>query len=153
MTDLTLCNSFEHNLIFVWGGGVQDPVNSPAPGKGKRVATWFSKAKQVSAKLSHIVNRVMIYYLHVIVVLLLISGGHITGRHDTHRTLSACPLYHNMSVEDCKVSPNLRLCVVILWVAGCCKPFVVSSAWLTWKLSNDLRLIRPRKGKFAFSWP
>lgn len=30
------------------------------------------------------------------------SKGHITGRHDTHRTLSACPLYHNMSVEDCK---------------------------------------------------
>lgn len=32
--------------------------------------------------------------------------GHITGRHDTHRTLSACPLYHNMSVEDCKVIEN-----------------------------------------------
>lgn len=30
------------------------------------------------------------------------SKGHITGRHDTHRTLSACPLYHNMSAEDCK---------------------------------------------------
>lgn len=30
------------------------------------------------------------------------SRGHITGRHDTHRTLSACPLYHNMTVDECK---------------------------------------------------
>ena len=30
--------------------------------------------------------------------------GHISGRHETHRTLTACPLYHNMSAEECKVS-------------------------------------------------
>ncbi|KAK2156819.1 hypothetical protein LSH36_204g04022 [Paralvinella palmiformis] len=30
------------------------------------------------------------------------SKGHLTGRHDTHRTLTACPLYHNMTAEQCK---------------------------------------------------
>ncbi|ESO07264.1 hypothetical protein HELRODRAFT_76642 [Helobdella robusta] len=30
------------------------------------------------------------------------SKGHITGKYDKHRTLSACPLYHNMSVDECK---------------------------------------------------
>jgi histone acetyltransferase MYST2 len=30
------------------------------------------------------------------------SQGHITGRHDTHRTLAGCPLYHNMTIESCK---------------------------------------------------
>ncbi|KAL5021148.1 hypothetical protein ScPMuIL_000303 [Solemya velum] len=30
------------------------------------------------------------------------SKGHLTGRHDKHRTLSACPLYHNTSAEECK---------------------------------------------------
>jgi len=28
--------------------------------------------------------------------------GHITGRHDSHRSLTACPLYHNMSADECK---------------------------------------------------
>ncbi|XP_033756553.1 histone acetyltransferase KAT7-like [Pecten maximus] len=30
------------------------------------------------------------------------SKGHLTGRHDRHRTLASCPLYHNTSAEDCK---------------------------------------------------
>jgi len=28
--------------------------------------------------------------------------GHITGRHDSHRSLTACPLYHNMSADECR---------------------------------------------------
>ncbi|KAH3707378.1 histone acetyltransferase KAT7-like [Dreissena polymorpha] len=30
------------------------------------------------------------------------SKGHLTGKHDSHRTLSACPLYHNTTAEACK---------------------------------------------------
>ena len=30
--------------------------------------------------------------------------GHLTGKYETHRTLSACPLYHNTSAQECKVS-------------------------------------------------
>ena len=30
------------------------------------------------------------------------SKGHLTGRHDTHRTLTACPIYHNLTAEGCK---------------------------------------------------
>lgn len=30
------------------------------------------------------------------------SAGHLTGRHDRHRTLASCPLYHNTTAEECK---------------------------------------------------
>lgn len=30
------------------------------------------------------------------------SKGHLTGKHDSHRTLSGCPLYHNTTAEECK---------------------------------------------------
>lgn len=30
------------------------------------------------------------------------SKGHLTGRHETHRTLASCPLYHNTSADECK---------------------------------------------------
>ncbi|KAI0210916.1 Histone acetyltransferase KAT7 [Lamellibrachia satsuma] len=30
------------------------------------------------------------------------SKGHLTGKHDTHRTISGCPLYNNMTAEECK---------------------------------------------------
>jgi len=35
--------------------------------------------------------------------------GHITGRHDSHRSLTACPLYHNMSADECKAC-SLQSC-------------------------------------------
>ncbi|XP_046358489.1 histone acetyltransferase KAT7-like isoform X1 [Haliotis cracherodii] len=30
------------------------------------------------------------------------SKGHLSGRNATHRTLTACPLYHNTTAEECK---------------------------------------------------
>ncbi|XP_063434737.1 histone acetyltransferase KAT7-like [Mytilus trossulus] len=30
------------------------------------------------------------------------SAGHLTGRHDRHRTLASCPLYHNTTADECK---------------------------------------------------
>lgn len=30
------------------------------------------------------------------------SKGHLTGRHETHRTLASCPLYHNTTADECK---------------------------------------------------
>lgn len=30
------------------------------------------------------------------------SKGHLTGKHDSHRTLTGCPLYHNTTAEECK---------------------------------------------------
>jgi histone acetyltransferase MYST2 len=38
-----------------------------------------------------------IYLMHSVL------AGHITGKHETHRTISACPLYHNLTTEECKV--------------------------------------------------
>ncbi|CAG2068053.1 unnamed protein product, partial [Timema podura] len=32
------------------------------------------------------------------------SQGHLGGRLDKHFTIEACPLYHNMSIQECKVS-------------------------------------------------
>lgn len=53
--------------------------------------------------------------------------GHITGRHDTHRTLSACPLYHNMSVEDCKVIEN---CTGVM--NSVYSSYLKRQEWCTW---------------------
>lgn len=38
----------------------------------------------------------------VLITWCIVDVGHITGRHDSHRSLTACPLYHNMSAEECK---------------------------------------------------
>uniref|UniRef100_UPI00358F42E7 histone acetyltransferase KAT7-like isoform X2 n=1 Tax=Myxine glutinosa TaxID=7769 RepID=UPI00358F42E7 len=32
------------------------------------------------------------------------SMGHLTGKHERHFSISGCPLYHNLSAEECKVS-------------------------------------------------
>ncbi|ESO81950.1 hypothetical protein LOTGIDRAFT_135618, partial [Lottia gigantea] len=31
------------------------------------------------------------------------SKGHLSGRHESHRTLTSCPLYHNTTADECKV--------------------------------------------------
>ena len=38
----------------------------------------------------------MIYFLICYV-------GHITGKFMKHRTITGCPLYHNMTAEECKL--------------------------------------------------
>ncbi|XP_050396686.1 histone acetyltransferase KAT7 [Patella vulgata] len=30
------------------------------------------------------------------------SKGHLSGRHDRHRTLTSCPLYHNTTADECR---------------------------------------------------
>ncbi|XP_078465372.1 histone acetyltransferase KAT7-like isoform X9 [Lampetra planeri] len=34
------------------------------------------------------------------------SLGHLTGKHERHFSISGCPLYHNLSAEECKASPS-----------------------------------------------
>lgn len=29
--------------------------------------------------------------------------GHLTGKHERHFAVSGCPLYHNLSADECKV--------------------------------------------------
>lgn len=29
--------------------------------------------------------------------------GHLTGKHERHFSISGCPLYHNLSADECKV--------------------------------------------------
>uniref|UniRef100_A0A3Q1IL70 Histone acetyltransferase n=1 Tax=Anabas testudineus TaxID=64144 RepID=A0A3Q1IL70_ANATE len=37
------------------------------------------------------------------------SLGHLTGRHERHFSISGCPLYHNLSADECKVhAPSTR---------------------------------------------
>lgn len=31
-------------------------------------------------------------------------SGHLTGKHERHFAVSGCPLYHNLSADECKVS-------------------------------------------------
>ncbi|KAI8737857.1 histone acetyltransferase KAT7 isoform X1 [Biomphalaria glabrata] len=37
------------------------------------------------------------------------SKGHLSGRHESHRTLTSCPLFHNTTAEDCKVRYEKRI--------------------------------------------
>lgn len=41
--------------------------------------------------------------------------GHLTGKHERHFSISGCPLYHNLSADECKV-PILLLRPVVLGV-------------------------------------
>ncbi|XP_041829319.1 histone acetyltransferase KAT7 isoform X1 [Melanotaenia boesemani] len=36
------------------------------------------------------------------------SLGHLTGKHERHFTVSGCPLYHNLSADECKVKAISR---------------------------------------------
>ncbi|XP_071806645.1 histone acetyltransferase KAT7-like isoform X1 [Asterias amurensis] len=36
------------------------------------------------------------------------SVGHITGKFSKHRTVSGCPIYHNMTLEECKARAETR---------------------------------------------
>uniref|UniRef100_A0A672R1X4 Histone acetyltransferase n=1 Tax=Sinocyclocheilus grahami TaxID=75366 RepID=A0A672R1X4_SINGR len=36
------------------------------------------------------------------------SLGHLTGKHERHFSISGCPLYHNLSADECKVKASSR---------------------------------------------
>ncbi|XP_043090679.1 histone acetyltransferase KAT7a isoform X6 [Puntigrus tetrazona] len=36
------------------------------------------------------------------------SQGHLTGKHERHFSISGCPLYHNLSADECKVKASSR---------------------------------------------
>ncbi|XP_021431152.2 histone acetyltransferase KAT7 isoform X2 [Oncorhynchus mykiss] len=36
------------------------------------------------------------------------SLGHLTGKHERHFAVSGCPLYHNLSADECKVKATTR---------------------------------------------
>uniref|UniRef100_A0A8C8JCY6 Histone acetyltransferase n=1 Tax=Oncorhynchus tshawytscha TaxID=74940 RepID=A0A8C8JCY6_ONCTS len=36
------------------------------------------------------------------------SLGHLTGKHERHFAVSGCPLYHNLSADECKVKASTR---------------------------------------------
>ncbi|XP_026061627.1 histone acetyltransferase KAT7-like isoform X5 [Carassius auratus] len=36
------------------------------------------------------------------------SLGHLTGKHERHFSVSGCPLYHNLSADECKVKGSSR---------------------------------------------
>ncbi|GAA6071857.1 histone acetyltransferase KAT7a isoform X1, partial [Tachysurus ichikawai] len=33
---------------------------------------------------------------------------HLTGKHERHFSISGCPLYHNLSADECKVKASSR---------------------------------------------
>lgn len=69
---------------------------------------------------------------HLVLINIWWPLGHITGKHETHRTISACPLYHNLTADECKVS--------LLYL--CWKSILASSACVL--LYNNLLFISPQ---------
>ncbi|XP_048448677.1 histone acetyltransferase KAT7 [Rhincodon typus] len=41
-------------------------------------------------------------------LLMLLNVGHLTGKHERHFSISGCPLYHNLSADECKVRAQQR---------------------------------------------
>jgi len=102
---------------------------------------------------------------------MLLVVGHITGRHDSHRTLTACPLYHNMSADECKVLSVIAvisvcssagwaihinwskcLCSVCLDIPGCHKSYPLHTD--TWNLAcTDLLMNPDPTVKTRSVWP
>ncbi|KAG7278741.1 hypothetical protein CRUP_008353 [Coryphaenoides rupestris] len=46
------------------------------------------------------------------------SLGHLTGRHERHFSISGCPLYHNLSSDECKYLSICRACSVLTMSTG-----------------------------------
>nr|XP_006000897.1 PREDICTED: histone acetyltransferase KAT7 isoform X3 [Latimeria chalumnae] len=40
--------------------------------------------------------------------LVICDTGHLTGKHERHFSISGCPLYHNLSADECKVRAQHR---------------------------------------------
>lgn len=38
----------------------------------------------------------------------LFLSGHLTGKHERHFSISGCPLYHNLSADECKVHTHAK---------------------------------------------
>uniref|UniRef100_A0A8C6TF06 Histone acetyltransferase n=1 Tax=Neogobius melanostomus TaxID=47308 RepID=A0A8C6TF06_9GOBI len=53
-------------------------------------------------------NAELISYYCLPTVYCLLFAGHLTGKHERHFAVSGCPLYHNLSADECKVKAISR---------------------------------------------
>lgn len=111
------------------------------------------------------VECVCVFYLPDFFLFLCVSlfpflfiSGHLTGRHERHFSISGCPLYHNLSVDECKVHNStydlyqqwisfLNLCLKLkqidfVWVSG---------AWNWWPNLKLWSLQEQRGGYCVFA--
>uniref|UniRef100_A0A8C5BND3 Histone acetyltransferase n=1 Tax=Gadus morhua TaxID=8049 RepID=A0A8C5BND3_GADMO len=86
-----------------------DPeVSGPGDGPDERLAKELSLKEAAAHDLSHRPKRRRFHESYNFNMKCPTPGcnslGHLTGRHERHFSISGCPLYHNLSSDECKVT-------------------------------------------------
>uniref|UniRef100_A0A3B3YS10 Histone acetyltransferase n=1 Tax=Poecilia mexicana TaxID=48701 RepID=A0A3B3YS10_9TELE len=87
-------------------------VSSPSNDHDERLAKELSLKEAAAHDLSHRPKRRRFHESYNFNMKCPTPGcnslGHLTGRHERHFSISGCPLYHNLSADECKGKATTR---------------------------------------------
>uniref|UniRef100_M4A7A9 Histone acetyltransferase n=1 Tax=Xiphophorus maculatus TaxID=8083 RepID=M4A7A9_XIPMA len=87
-------------------------VSSPSNDHDERLAKELSLKEAAAHNLSHRPKRRRFHESYNFNMKCPTPGcnslGHLTGRHERHFSISGCPLYHNLSADECKGKATTR---------------------------------------------
>uniref|UniRef100_A0A3Q3B8G1 Histone acetyltransferase n=1 Tax=Kryptolebias marmoratus TaxID=37003 RepID=A0A3Q3B8G1_KRYMA len=87
-------------------------VSSPSNDHDERLAKELSLKEAAAHDLSHRPKRRRFHESYNFNMKCPTPGcnslGHLTGRHERHFSISGCPLYHNLSADECKTVSMFR---------------------------------------------
>uniref|UniRef100_A0A7N8XQT5 Histone acetyltransferase n=1 Tax=Mastacembelus armatus TaxID=205130 RepID=A0A7N8XQT5_9TELE len=87
-------------------------VSSPSNDLDERLAKELSLKEAAAHELSHRPKRRRFHESYNFNMKCPTPGcnslGHLTGRHERHFSISGCPLYHNLSADECKGKASTR---------------------------------------------
>ncbi|XP_071390869.1 histone acetyltransferase KAT7-like isoform X3 [Centroberyx affinis] len=88
-------------------------VSSPSNDLDERLAKELSLKEAAAHDLSHRPKRRRFHESYNFNMKCPTPGcnslGHLTGRHERHFSISGCPLYHNLSADECKAPTERQL--------------------------------------------
>uniref|UniRef100_A0A3Q2ZN53 Histone acetyltransferase n=1 Tax=Hippocampus comes TaxID=109280 RepID=A0A3Q2ZN53_HIPCM len=94
----------------------ESDIETPSPGndlEDERLAKELSLKEAAAHDLSHRPKRRRFHESYNFNMKCPTPGcnslGHLTGRHERHFSISGCPLYHNLSSDECKVFARTQL--------------------------------------------
>ncbi|KAG7278739.1 hypothetical protein CRUP_008351 [Coryphaenoides rupestris] len=104
------CSSSSSRLVFTSGRRVTRSQQGPAvvsQEEDERLAKELSLKEAAAHDLSHRPKRRRFHESYNFNMKCPTPGcnslGHLTGRHERHFSISGCPLYHNLSSDECKI--------------------------------------------------
>uniref|UniRef100_A0A3Q2QZC5 Histone acetyltransferase n=1 Tax=Fundulus heteroclitus TaxID=8078 RepID=A0A3Q2QZC5_FUNHE len=90
----------------------ESDIEASSPKEDERLAKELSLKEAAAHDLSHRPKRRRFHESYNFNMKCPTPGcnslGHLTGRHERHFSISGCPLYHNLSADECKVHATTR---------------------------------------------